>query len=415
MKLTDKTVDDLPVPAKGNARTPDSGSRDAVRGFCAQVTAAGERGFVLRYRIHGRERLYTIGSRRDWSTVAARNRAKDLRRLIDQGIDPHEQDAQKRAEAVTVADFWARVYEPLHVATRRPTWARDIRSMMRNDILPRIGSRAVKDIDHADVTALHRTITRRAPARANRAQAALSHMMSFAEKPHSLDNGERIPALRPARSNPCRGVTRNPEERRERFLSPAEMARLSDVLDRHHERVTVALVRFLLLTGCRFGEAAGATWEQLDLERGIWTKPSAHTKQKKAHTVPLSPPALMLLQQLHERNGASPYLFPGPTGRPITTIKTFWRSVTRQAGLEGVRVHDLRHSFASVLASGGASILLIGQLLGHTQAATTQRYAHLFTDVLRDAVDRAGAVITAQSDTAADIIPMRHTRSAKKS
>jgi integrase len=393
MKLTDKIVDALPVPAKGNKRTPDS----EMRGFNAQVTAAGDRGFVLRYRIRGRERLYTIGNRPTWTTVAARNRAKELRRLIDQGIDPHEQATKERDEAITVAEFWRRVYDPQHVATKRHKWARDIRSMMRNDILPRLGDRPVKDVDHADVAALHRQITKRAPARANRARDALSHLMNHAERPHIAEDGERIPALRPPFSNPCRAVARNPEERRQRFLSPAEMARLADVLGRRPERISVALVRFLLLTGARFGEAANAIWAQFDLEGGTWRKPSSHTKQKKEHVVPLSAPALMLLQQLHEANASSPYLFPGPTGKPITTVKTFWRSVTRQAQLDGVRTHDLRHSFASVLASGGASLPLIGSLLGHTQAATTQRYSHLLDAVQREAVERAGAVISGRS------------------
>ena len=152
-------------------------------------------------------------------------------------------------------------------------------------------------------------------------------------------------------------------------------------------------MRFLLLTGARFGEAATATWAQFDLDLGTWTKPSSHTKQKREHVVPLSAPVLLLLQQLHARNGSSDFLFPGPTGQPVTTIKRFWGSVTRQAGFEGVRVHDLRHSFASVLASGGASLLLIGQLLGHTQAATTARYSHLAASVQREAVERAGAAI----------------------
>jgi integrase len=400
MKLTDKIVDTLPIPAKGNKRTPD----DEVKGFNAQVTAAGERGFVLRYRIRGRERLYTIGSRPTWGTIAARNRAKELRRLIDRGIDPHEQDAQERDEAITVAEFWSRVYEPHHVTTLRPPWARDIRSMMRNDILPRLGSRPVKAVDHADVAALHRVITKRAPSRANRARDVFSNFMNWAERPHLTDDGERIPALRPRFSNPCRDVARNAEEKRQRFLTSAEMERLAHALEGRQEHTSVALVRFLLLTGARFGEAASATWTQF--EAGMWTKPSSHTKQKKEHVVPLSAPALLLLQQLHERNGSSPYLFPGPTGQPITTVKKFWRSVTRQAGLEGVRIHDLRHSFASVLATGGASLLLIGQLLGHTQPKTTQRYSHLGDSVQREAVERAGAVIAGNGRAPADVIEM---------
>jgi integrase len=403
----DREVRDTPAPATGNIRVPVPGER-SERGLNALITAAGWRGFVLRYRINGRERSYTIGGWPNWTTEQARARARELRQLIDQGIDPHEQDAQVRAEAVIVTEFWRQVYEPLHVVTLRSSWAGDVRAIKRNDVLPKLGSRPIREIDQADIAALHRAITKRgAPKQANRTVAAISNMMSWAERPHITEDGRRIPALRPKHSNPCSGIKRNPEEPRQRFLQPDEMTRLAEALERHPERTTVALVRFLLFTGARFGEAASARWDQINLELGTWTKPSSHTKQKREHVTYLSKPALMLLQELHERNGSSPYLFPGPTGKPITTIKTFWRSATRQAGLERVRVHDLRHSFASVLAANGGSLLLIGQLLGHTQAKTTLRYAHLVDSVQREAVERAGAVIAGNNAQSAELVQLR--------
>jgi integrase len=403
MKLTDKAIASLPAPARGNQRTPDS----EIPGLAVQVSAAGHRAFVLRYRLRRKERQLTIGAFPTWTTTAARHRAKELRRQIDQGIDPFEQETAAIAAAMTLEDYWRRVYEPLHVTTKRPKWQYDIRSMMRADILPAIGSRAIKNIDSADVAALHRRISKRAPLRANRVLSCLSHLMNFAERPHILETGERIPTLRPAFSNPARGIAKNHEEARQRYLNTAEMAALADVLGRRSEATSVALVRFLLLTGSRFNEAANATWVQFDLGRGVWTKPSSHTKQKRTHTVPLSAPALMLLQELREQS-SSEYLFPGAHGRPITTVKTFWRSVTRQAGLEGVRVHDLRHSFASTLASGGASLPLIGSLLGHSQPGTTARYSHLVDSVQREAVERAAAVITGQPS--GDVLPLRKAR-----
>ena len=404
MKLTDRVIAALPTPASGNRRTADS----EVSGLAVQVSAAGHRAFVLRYRVRRKERQLTIGSCLAWTLTAARYRAKELRRQIDQGIDPLEQEAAAIAEAMTLEDYWRRVYEPLHVVTKRPKWQYDVRSMMRADILPALGFRAVKDIDGADAAALHRRVSKRAPMRANRVRSCLSHLMSYAERPHVLENGERVEALRPRHSNPCFDITKNPEEPRQRYLSPAELARLAAVLERHPERVSVQLVKFLLLTGARFGEAAGASWDQFNFECGTWTKPSSHTKQKRDHVVPLSAPALTLLYELRVRNGSSPYLFPGRTGRPIIAITSFWRSVTKQADVQGLRIHDLRHSFASVLASGGASLLLIGQLLGHTQTATTQRYAHLFDDVQREAVERAAAVITGQPG--GEVVPLRRAR-----
>ena len=408
-KLTDNIIDALPVPAGGNTRVPDN----EVRGFCAQVTANGERGFVLRYRIHGRERLYTIGSRRSWGCVAARNRAKELRRLVDQGIDPHEQDARARDETITVHEFWTKVYEPLHLPALSASWQRNVRSMMANDILPKFGRLAVKDVDQADVADVHREISKRAPTRANRAKMAISSMMVFAERAHVLPDGERIPALRPRGSNPARDVALNREGRRERLLTPQETARLVAVLNDRQEiprdRSSALLVKLLLMTGCRYNEAARATWDQFDLDRGIWRKPGHATKQRKEHVTPFSAPVLVLLQQMRERRDTDcPYLFPSPTGRPLVRIQCFWKSTACQAGLQGVRIHDLRHSYASVLAAGGSSLLMIGTLLGHVQAATTQRYAHLVDDVQREAVERAAAVIG--GGLSADIVQMRRKR-----
>jgi Arm DNA-binding domain len=134
---------------------------------------------VLRYRVHGKARQLTIGSCSDWPVTAARDHAKELRRMVDQGIDPAEQEAKEIADAMTFEAYWHQVYAPLHVTTKRPKWQYDIRSMMRADILPVLGNRAVKDIDNADVAALHRKITKRAPMRANRVLSVLSHLMGL--------------------------------------------------------------------------------------------------------------------------------------------------------------------------------------------------------------------------------------------
>ena len=407
MKLTDRLIDTLEPPPKGNRRVPDN----EVKGFNGQVTAAGERGFVLRYRIRGRARLYTIGSRSVWSTVAARNRARELRRLVDQGIDPHEQEARARDEAMTVGEFWSKIYEPLHVPSLRPSSQRNVRSMWARDILPRIGRLPVKDVDQADVAALHREVSKRAAIRANRCRATISSLMSWAESPHVLETGERIPPLRSVGSNPCRRVRRNREEKRERFLSPAEVARLIAVLDRRRsiprEQPSADLVRWLLLTGARFGEAAKAEWPQIDFAARAWTKPSTNVKTGKAHTIPLSGPALQLLMDIRARS-TSRLLFPGQDGRPIRNLHHYWNIFLQLAGIEGLRPHDLRHTHASVLASGGASLLLIGQLLGHERAETSKRYSHLVDSVQREAVERAAAAIT--GGESAEIVPMRQRR-----
>jgi integrase len=247
-RLTDAIVRKLPVPGKGNKRIPDS----EVKGFNAQVTAAGARGFVLRYRIRGIERLYTIGTFPAWSVSAAREEAKHLKREIDRGVDPlGEREAER--DAPTVADLAARYIEE-HLPRKRPSSQRDDRSMIERDIKPALGKHKVADLQFGDVDRLHRAISKRAPFRANRVLALLSKMFSLAIR------------WRWRSDNPCRGVERNHETRRERYLGPAELARLAAVLEAHPERTSANLIRFLLLTGCRFGEATHATWDQFDLE-----------------------------------------------------------------------------------------------------------------------------------------------------
>ena len=247
--------------------------------------------------------------------------------------------------------------------------------------------------------------------------------------------------------NPASGVSRNEEEKRNRFLNKVEIAALARALNEHSEPMSANAIKLLMLTGARRGEVLGATWEMFDLENGVWTKPSAHTKQRKLHRVPLSGPAIQLLWGLKdsgrlkaEAAGEQPsaFVFPGATGKPLTDVKRTWVSVCRKAGLgaevplndtkgkpildrkgnpktefqPNVRIHDIRHSFASILVSAGASLPLIGQMLGHTQVQTTQRYAHLFDDPLRKAAETVGAFMLQPSVEGANTTETREAHDA---
>jgi integrase len=211
-------------------------------------------------------------------------------------------------------------------------------------------------------------------------------------------------------SNPCKGIERYQEERRERYLTPDELQRLLRALTEHTNKQSANIVRLLLMTGARRGEVLSATWGQVDLDRGIWTKPSAHTKQKRRHVVPLSAPAKALLESMKPGAPSEP-LFPSPRDVESSQgdLKRFWHTVCKTAGIQAVRVHDLRHSFASYLASAGASLPLIGDLLGHTQPGTTARYAHLLDDPKRKAADTVGAIISAAEtgEQGAEIVPLK--------
>jgi integrase len=389
-RLTDKIVRALPVPDHGNRITYDAD----LAGFGCRVTAAGARSFVLNYRrkADGRERRVTIGQFPAWGVAAARQRAAELRRSVDSGGDPVGELAAERG-APTVADLCAR-FEAEHLPKLRPTTAQMYRGIIKADIVPVLGKMKVAAVEYADIDRLHASLSKRAPYLANRALALLSKAFALA-------------VLWGMRANsPVRGVQRNQESRRKRYLSGDELARLTKVLAEYQNREAADALRLILLTGARKSEALSATWDQFDLTAGTWTKPAAATKQKAEHHVPLSAPARQLLAQ---RSRTARFVFPGPgpTGHR-TNLKRDWAQICKAARITGLRVHDLRHSFAAQLASAGFSLPTIGAMLGHTQPSTTHRYAHLLDDPLRQAAERVGAIIAGAPS--ARVMPLKGAR-----
>jgi integrase len=410
-RLSKQVVSATEPPASGYLLVHDTSSK-APPGFAVRVTAKGSKKFVLDYRIDGRRRRYTIGEFGDnaWSVTAAREEASRLRRQVDQGIDPL-QKRQERREAPTV-DELADEYLTHHaIPNKRHSSVSEDRRLLKHFIRPMLGREKVADVSKKDVERAHNRIKRTKPVRANRMLALLSKMFSLAVEWEWVDR------------NPCQGVKKAPEHGRERFLNQAEIQRLSEALEAaewwekirgpketgsywrqrdtiHPERHQSAnVVRMLMLTGSRVGEVLSATWDQFDLEAGVWVKPATNTKQNRTHRIPLSPPALGLLNQIRAEAEDSAYLFPGRSpDQPLTTIKHFWESVRAMAGLPDVRAHDLRHSFASILASQGQSLHIIGALLGHSSYNTTIKYAHLLDDPLREATNRVGAMVAGETE-----------------
>jgi integrase len=377
-RLTDRAVAGLIQPLVGNTVYFDS----EVGGLAVRVTAGGSRSFVLCYRTRaGRQRRYTIGSFPDWTVAAARAEARELKRQVDQGGDPLGERLSNR-EAPTVADLCQRFADE-HLPKRRPATASNYAAAMRNVILPRLGTLKVADVTFDDIDALHRKVTKTAPYQANRIVSQLSKMFSLAIK------------WKWRADNPCRGIEFNHEERRERYLSADELSRLAGALDQCRDRQAASTIALLLLTGSRVGEVLAMRWQDLDLNAGVWTKPSAHTKQKKSHRLPLSEPARALLVKLRTDSNGADHVFSG-TGRRghRYEIKEAWKQICATAGIKGARIHDLRHTYASILVSSGYSLPIIGRLLGHTQTTTTARYAHLMDDPLRLATEKAGVIIT---------------------
>ena len=390
-----RTPSELEAPGKGNRVYYD----DDVKGFGLRVTAAGRRDFVLNYRINGHERRYTIGAYPDYSVIAAREVAKQLKQKIrEEGHDPL---AKKQADrgAPTVADLCER-YKEKWLPKKRPRSQKDDLSMIERDILPRLGTEKVSEITYDHIDALHRRITKHgAPYRANRVVALLSKMFSLAIKKWNMR--DRVAG------NPCEGIERNQEVKRKRYLKPDELARLMIALDETADVQAANIVRLLLLTGARSGEVLAMRWDQLDLDAGKWVKPGATTKQKTEHEVPLSAEAVELLRGLQEDDGAE-YVFPGQrhgVGHRVD-LKKPWAALMEAAGITGLRVHDLRHSYASFLVSAGQSLPVIGALLGHSQASTTQRYAHLHDDPLRKATGQVGALVNGAGKRSAKVVKL---------
>lgn len=411
-RLSEGFVRKMLPPARGQCFVWDS----ELKGLAVRITARGAKAFVLDYRAEGRQRRITIGAHPDWSVQAARQAAKNLKRQVDTGRDPMGQRHAERA-APTIWDLWDR-YRTEHLPRKAARSQADERSMWERIILPRFGKTKLAAIDHAAIDAFHRDITniRGTPVRANRVIEVLRKAFNLAIRWNWCEQ------------NPVSGVRRNSEAKRERYLNKEEIAALARALNQHCEPVSANAIKLLMLTGARRGEVLNATWDMFDLENGVWTKPSAHTKQRRLHRVPLNGPALRLLTEMKKQVGqiteagnssTISYVFPGADRKPLGDIKRTWASVCRRAGLatqvekmgrdrkivkgkDGkpklvwqptVRIHDLRHSFASILVSAGASLPLIGQMLGHTQVQTTHRYAHLFDDPLRKAAETVANAI----------------------
>jgi integrase len=301
-----------------------------------------------------------------------------------------------------------------HVGAKRKARTLDsYETLLRRHILPAIGGFRVTDIRRAHVSKMHADLAAHAGA-ANRALSVVSAIWNWAAIEH-----EDL-ALPP---NPAKGIKRNPEEGRERFLSSDELARLGDALEeaetvglpytvdeaklkakhapkpedrrRKLDPFAIAAVRLLILTGARLREILTAKWGYVDFERGLMNLPTSKTGRK---SVFLSAAALEVLSDLPRIDG-NPHIIPGEKeGAPRSDLKKPWAAITAAAGLEGLRIHDLRHSFASVGAGASLGLPIIGKLLGHSQAATTHRYAHLDADPLRRAVDTIGATISAAMD-----------------
>jgi integrase len=361
-----------------------------IPGFGVRVTERGVKAFVLTYRLKsGRPRLATLGRVGKITLDKARELARSYLGTLAGGEDPLRRIDLART-APTLGDVADRFLKD-HVTTRcKPATLRLYQLAINRHLRPALGAVAIVDVSPADMLRLHHRL-RATPYIANRVLAVCSKLMNWAEQ-HGY---------RPTNANPCRGVQKFREESRRRYLTPRELQRLGTAL-RIAEKwesmspIAVTAIRLLLLTGARVSEILTLRWRDVNLARGELQLADSKTGRK---TIVLNPPAVAILKAWSKHAG-SPYVFPGEgrgsrKGQHRVNLTDAWAWIRKRARLQDVRLHDLRHSFASVAVSGGQTLPVIGALLGHTQAATTQRYAHLMDDPLRAASNATGAAIAA--------------------
>jgi integrase len=397
-KITKRTVDAL----SPNGTNQFVWDRD-LKGFGLKITAGGKKVYILQYRKGGRgtpTKRVTIGRHGALTPEQARREAARLSGAIAHGADPAAARAAEKT-APTVATLTERFLAE-HVATKtKPRTAAEYCRLITNIVLPTLGRKRVRDVTRADISRLHHE-RRDTPYDANRAVAVLSKMFTLAEK-----WGERADG-----SNPCRHIERYAERKRERMLSADEFARLADALKGSARSLyVIAAIKLLIFTDARLSEILNLKWEWIDFQRAEARLPDSKTGAKTLH---LPAPALAVLTDLPRVEGNPHVIVGNVAGARLVNLEKPWRAIRKVAGLHDVRLHDLRHAFASIAASSGMGLPIIGKMLGHTHAATTHRYAHIASDPVKAAAATVAAKIAdAMQRNAANpgpVVPLTRSR-----
>ena len=423
-RITKRLIDGL-KPARTDFYVFDT---DTI-GFAVRVRVTGGMSYIVQYKAgSGRgapTRRVTLGAIGKMTPEQARKAAEKVLGSVAYGKDPAADKANER-RSLLLGDVIEAFLAEHAEAKRKASTAGWYRDGLERIVKPAFGGMKPDKVTRQDVTRLHSSMNK-TPVQSNRILAMIGALYGFAAKAGYAPEGY----------NPTRGIEKFPERARERFLTSDELARLGDAL-RQGETVglayaidesnpkakhapkednrraildpfAVAAIRLLILTGARLREILHARWEFIDFERGVIFLPDSKTGKKPIY---LSAASLAILSALPRIEG-NPHIIPGEkAGQPRADLKRPWAAVTKAAGLEGVRLHDLRHSFASVGAGASLGLPVIGKLLGHSQPSTTARYAHLDADPMRRAVETIGATIAAAMDgpSVGVIVPMKRAK-----
>ena len=372
-RITKRTVDALVAHERERVVWDEE-----IRGFGLRVHPTGRKVYIVKTRYRGRPVKVTIGPHGPVTPAQARTRAAEIIFEARAGRDPTARN-QSAAKAPTMRELGERFLEEYVSDHCKASTAEEYRRAIKQCIEPKIGMVRVTDVQRSDIAALHHGL-RHTPYQANRTLAVLSKMFNLVE----------LWELRPDGSNPCRHVKRFKEEKRERFLSDEEYQRLGATLREIEQEGSetasaIAAIHLLMLTGCRLSEIQKLRWEHVDLEAGELHLPDSKTGAKVVH---IGDPAVTVLLGI-ERQESNSWVIAGRKPEShLTDLQHPWRRIRARAGFDDVRIHDLRHSFASGGLLVGEGLPMIGKLLGHTQVQTTARYAHLANDPLKAAANR---------------------------
>lgn len=376
--LTTTFVTNPPIPSS----TSKVNYFDAlVSGFLMEVRNTGKATYYQRFRDKsGRLKQVRIGHTDSLSLDEARQKARYLRSQAVMGVDPNA-EIEKYKQSPTFKEFVEDSYLP-HVMMHKRSWQQD-EKLIHKMLIDLWGKMKMPDIERQDVESFQSALfcSGKKPSTVNRYMALVKYIFNLAERWEVINK------------SPARNVGKLADNNhKERYLSDVETQNLLDSLNKTKSNVVPGIIEFLILTGARKGEVVGLRWEELDLDLGVWILPHDRNKAKTDKKIPLSQAAVNLL--VRRMGNDSEYVFPSPkTGKPLKHFHNTWDRIRVRAGIPDVRIHDLRHNFASLLINSGRSLYEVQKLLGHSQISTTQRYAHLTQDTLKDATETVSSLV----------------------
>jgi integrase len=383
--ITPALVRDAGPPPFG--RRKDRTWDTEITGFCVEVHSNGTKTYWLRYSDpRRRRREFKIGKHGDITTQQARRRAAELKACVTLGGDPAGDNERLRA-IPTVATFVTDQFMP--DARENLRSHAEYETMLRLHVLPAIGRLALDQVTAGDIACLRRKLMERqlSPARVNRTLAVVRRVFNLASRWNVY-----------AGANPARFPGMLREEPRERFLNDVQFRALIMALNLDHDIVAASAIAMLAVTGARKSEVLGATWVNVDFDQGLLTVPLAKSGHPR-HVILNDAAIAILRSQAREPGQANVFPSARRPGRPLEDVRGVWTRAKVAAGLPAdLRLHDLRHNFASMAINNGATLYEVGKLLGHSQLSTTARYAHLSADRLHETANTVGRIATAKID-----------------